>query len=160
MRGVFKNPKGHLKSGLFVRIRLPEDNPHKAWLIPDEAVQSDQGRKYVFVVQPDRDEEDKVVTDKEGRIVGHVEYRVVTLGKSIEELREIKVGSPDDARKKDKLKKEVLTEKELKNGARIIIRGMQRVREGAEVRAQMEDPPQSPHAPLTDLLAGKGPVAR
>src|SRR5262249_19733631 len=43
MRGVFPNPRGNLKPGLFARIRLPVGQPYKALLVPDEALQSDQG---------------------------------------------------------------------------------------------------------------------
>src|SRR5437899_3024747 len=44
MRGVFENPAGLLKSGLFVRIRLPIGSPYKTLVLPAEALQSDQGR--------------------------------------------------------------------------------------------------------------------
>jgi len=55
VRGVFANPKlkgGHrlLLPGRFVRIRLPIGIPHRALLVIDRAVASDQGRKYVFVL--------------------------------------------------------------------------------------------------------------
>src|SRR5262249_45999025 len=50
MRGQFKNPSGLLKAGLFTRIRLPLGAPYKAIVIPDEAILSDQERKYVWVV--------------------------------------------------------------------------------------------------------------
>jgi RND family efflux transporter MFP subunit len=76
MRGVFENAAGVLKSGLFVRIRLPIGKPYMAWLIPDEALLSDQGRKYVYVVN-DKNE---------------VVYRPVTLGQEIRGLRVIKKG--------------------------------------------------------------------
>jgi len=49
MRAVFSNPGGALRAGLFVRIRLPIGAPYQALLIPDEAVLSDQGRKYVYI---------------------------------------------------------------------------------------------------------------
>lgn len=39
-----------LSPGMFVRIRLPIGEPHKAFLVIDRAIQSDQGLKYVFVV--------------------------------------------------------------------------------------------------------------
>ena len=39
-----------LTPGMFVRIRLPIGEPHKAFLIIDRAIQSDQGQKYVYVV--------------------------------------------------------------------------------------------------------------
>jgi RND family efflux transporter MFP subunit len=76
MRGVFENPKGDLTSGLFARVRLPTGKPYKAFLIPDEALQSDQGRKYLYVVNGNNE----------------VEYRAVELGQAIEGLRVIKKG--------------------------------------------------------------------
>jgi len=76
MRGVFPNESKLLKPGLFVRIRLPIGAPYQALMIPDQAVLSDQGRKYVFVV----DDQDKVV------------YRAVELGQELQELRVIKKG--------------------------------------------------------------------
>jgi multidrug efflux system membrane fusion protein len=55
IRGVFPNPKPTggvrvLSPGMFVRIRLPIGQPHPATLVIDRAVLSDQGLKYVFVV--------------------------------------------------------------------------------------------------------------
>jgi RND family efflux transporter MFP subunit len=76
MRGVFENHSKVLKSGLFVRIRLPVGTPYKATLIPDEAILSDQGKKYVYVVNGEN----------------RVEYRSVTLGQAVQKLRVIKEG--------------------------------------------------------------------
>jgi RND family efflux transporter MFP subunit len=76
MRGVFESAGGALKPGLFVRVRLPLGKPYKAILISDEALLSDQGRKYVYVVN-DKNE---------------VEYRSVKLGQPIQGLRVIKEG--------------------------------------------------------------------
>ncbi len=53
MRGVFDNKEGLLTPGLFVRVRLPIDEPHKAVLITDRAVDTDQGQKVVYVVVKD-----------------------------------------------------------------------------------------------------------
>ena len=55
VRGVFPNPKSPrgprlLSPGMFVRIRVPIGQPHPAVLVVDRAVQSDQGMKYVYVV--------------------------------------------------------------------------------------------------------------
>jgi multidrug efflux system membrane fusion protein len=55
VRGVFANPeppKGVrlMSPGMFVRIRLPLGPPHPALLVIDRAIQSDQGQKYVYVV--------------------------------------------------------------------------------------------------------------
>jgi multidrug efflux system membrane fusion protein len=55
VRGVFSNPLprgGHrlLSPGMFVRIRLPIGQPHPAVLVIDRAVSTDQGRKFVYVL--------------------------------------------------------------------------------------------------------------
>jgi multidrug efflux system membrane fusion protein len=61
LRAVFPNPlpKGGrrlLSPGMFARIRLPISLPHRALLVRNRAIASDQGLKYVFVL----DAEDKV----------------------------------------------------------------------------------------------------
>jgi multidrug efflux system membrane fusion protein len=43
---------------MFVRVRLPIGQPHEALLVIDRAIQSDQGLKYVYVV----DAQNKVQT--------------------------------------------------------------------------------------------------
>ena len=55
VRGVFANPKPPngvrlMSPGMFVRIRLPIGPAHPALLVIDRAIQSDQGQKYVYVV--------------------------------------------------------------------------------------------------------------
>lgn len=57
VRAEVKNPKLFLSPGMFVRIRLPVGLPHQAIVIPEEALSTDQGDKYVFVVN----EQDEVV---------------------------------------------------------------------------------------------------
>jgi RND family efflux transporter MFP subunit len=76
MRGVFPNPKRLLTAGMFVRIRLPIGKPYRTLLIADEAVLSDQGRKYVYVVN----DQNQVV------------YRSVKLGQAVGELRVVHEG--------------------------------------------------------------------
>jgi RND family efflux transporter MFP subunit len=76
MRGVFENPRGTLKAGLFIRVRLPVGRSYMALLVPDEALQSDQGRKFVYVANSDN----------------RVEYRAVKTGQAIKGLRVIKEG--------------------------------------------------------------------
>jgi multidrug efflux system membrane fusion protein len=54
-RGVFANPKPEsgvrlLTPGMFVRVRLPIGPAHQAELVIDRAIGSDQGIKYVYVV--------------------------------------------------------------------------------------------------------------
>jgi multidrug efflux system membrane fusion protein len=57
-RGVFANPKPRngtrlLAPGMFVRIRLPIGQPYSALLVVDRALGSDQGLKFVYVVDKD-----------------------------------------------------------------------------------------------------------
>jgi RND family efflux transporter MFP subunit len=49
-RGVFKNSDRVLSPGLFIRVRLPIGEPHQALVIPESAINTDQGRKFVWVV--------------------------------------------------------------------------------------------------------------
>jgi RND family efflux transporter MFP subunit len=49
-RAVVPDPDQALVPGLFARIRVTTSAPHKAMLIPEQAVVTDQGRKFVFVV--------------------------------------------------------------------------------------------------------------
>jgi multidrug efflux system membrane fusion protein len=69
VRGIFENPKPEngprlLKPGMFIRIRLPIGEEHPGLLVVDRAIGSDQGLKYVYVV------------DSQNRI----QYRRVFLG--------------------------------------------------------------------------------
>lgn len=49
-RAVLPNPDRQLAPGLFVRVRLPFGAPHKALLVSDRAIGSDQSLKYLLVV--------------------------------------------------------------------------------------------------------------
>jgi RND family efflux transporter MFP subunit len=127
LRAVFKNPDSRLKAGLFVRVRLPIGTFYRTLLIPDEALQSDQGRKFVYVV------------DRENT----VQYRAVELGQAIHDLRVIK------AVKRDKDGKIVSG---LEGGDQVVISGLQRIRPKMQVKATVKDPPKRPEFPLRDLL--------
>jgi multidrug efflux system membrane fusion protein len=55
VRGVFPNPQPEggerlLSPGMFVRVRLLIGQPYRALLVADRAIGSDQGLKYVYVV--------------------------------------------------------------------------------------------------------------
>jgi len=76
LRGVFPNPKRILSPGMYARIRLPKGEPHRAILIPEEALGSDQGQRFLYVV----DDKDEVV------------YRRVEIGSLQGKLRVIKSG--------------------------------------------------------------------
>ena len=75
-RAVFANPDGILTPGMFGRIRVPGSPPYSALLIPDDAIGSEQARKYVLVVDDD----------------GMVRQKYVTLGQLDGGLRVIKDG--------------------------------------------------------------------
>ncbi len=53
MRGVVPNPDRMLLPGYFVRVRVPYDQQGNALLVPDTALGSDQGGRYVLVVNGD-----------------------------------------------------------------------------------------------------------
>jgi RND family efflux transporter MFP subunit len=76
LRCVFPNPKRILSPGMFARVRLPIGQPHRAILIPEEALGSDQGQKFLYVVS-DRNE---------------VTYRRVQVGSLQDGLRVVKSG--------------------------------------------------------------------
>jgi membrane fusion protein, multidrug efflux system len=53
LRGVFDSENGLLAPGLFVRVRIPAGNPYEAVLVPERSVASDQGKRYVVLVEKD-----------------------------------------------------------------------------------------------------------
>jgi len=53
VRGVVPNPDRMLLPGYFVRVRVPYDQQGNALLVPDTALGSDQGGRYVLVVNAD-----------------------------------------------------------------------------------------------------------
>jgi multidrug efflux system membrane fusion protein len=69
-----------LLPGMFARVRLPLGEPHQALLVPEQAVYSDQGAKFVVVVSEN----------------GVAEIREVTIGSLHEGTREVKTGLKGD----------------------------------------------------------------
>lgn len=53
LRGVFPNPKGDILPGLFAKVKVPF-REKSAWLIPQEALGTDQRGSFVLVVTPDQ----------------------------------------------------------------------------------------------------------
>jgi RND family efflux transporter MFP subunit len=76
VRGNFPNKDRFLRPGLFARVRLPVGEPRPALLISDEAVGTNQGQKYVYIV-----------TD-----TNEVVYRPVKLGALSDGLRIVEDG--------------------------------------------------------------------
>ncbi|MBR1133163.1 efflux RND transporter periplasmic adaptor subunit [Bradyrhizobium iriomotense] len=81
VRGVVPNDKRALLPGYFVRVRVPFDQEKSALLVPDTALGSDQGGRYLLVVNNDN----------------VVEQRKVQIGPTDKGLRVIESGlKPDD----------------------------------------------------------------
>ncbi len=53
VRGVFHNTDRMLRPGLFVRVRLPIGEPYRALMVVEEALGTDQGQKFVYVIDKD-----------------------------------------------------------------------------------------------------------
>lgn len=82
VRGVFDNPKELLSPGLFVRVRVQIGRPHEAILVAEQTLGTDQGQKFVYVVNTDN----------------KVEYRKVKVGGLHDGLREIEEGLSESER--------------------------------------------------------------
>jgi RND family efflux transporter MFP subunit len=81
VRGIFQNADRALLPGNFVRVRVPIQEVPQALLVPEVALGSDQGGRYVLVVNGDN----------------VVEQRKVGVGQIVGEMRVIETGlTPDD----------------------------------------------------------------
>ncbi len=86
VRAVSENKDRLLGAGMFVRVRLPFGEPRPAMLLTDRAIISDQGQKYVLVVNREPGANQNVA-----------EKRLVTLGAVHDGLRVIEDGlKPED----------------------------------------------------------------
>ena len=101
VRAVFNNQDGALLPGLFAHLKLAGGNTKQGILIAEKAIGTDLNNKYVLTV----DEQNKV------------QYRAITLGDKVGELRVIKQG--------------------LKSGERIVVNGLQRVRSGVLIKPEL-----------------------
>lgn len=62
VRARFPNEDEFLHPGMFVRVQLPVGDPRTRLLIPERAIGTDQGQRYVLVVKEDNSTERKNVT--------------------------------------------------------------------------------------------------
>lgn len=76
VRAVVDNPDGQLTPGLFAKVRLETGKPREQVLVADHSIGTDQGRRYVLVV----DEGNKT------------QYRPVELGPMVDGLRVVRQG--------------------------------------------------------------------
>lgn len=75
-RGVFDNPNELLSPGFFARLRVPGSAPYQGLLIPERAIGTDQGQKFVWIAKDD----------------GSVEYRRIVPGAATGRMRVISEG--------------------------------------------------------------------
>ncbi len=122
VRAEFPNEDESLVAGVFGRIQVPVRAPHAALLVADLAIGTDQGQKYILVVD-----------DKDS-----VQYRPVDVGQLHDGLREVKrfltkmEPGPDG--------KDVVKQVEvLKPTDRVIVLGLQRARPGDKVEPKPVD---------------------
>ena len=80
LRGRFSNPDHVLSPGLFVRVRLPIGQAYQAVLVSEQALGTDQGQRFVYVV------------DNEGMVA----RRSVGVGRLHEGLRVVNSGLAKD----------------------------------------------------------------
>jgi membrane fusion protein, multidrug efflux system len=113
VRAMFDNTDGHLMPGQFARLRMGQAKTEPLLVVSERAVGTDQGKRFVMVVDGD----------------SKAAYREVTLGASVDGLRVVSSG--------------------LQAGERIIVNGLQRIRPGVLVAAQLVsmDARQSAQAP-------------
>jgi len=127
LRGKLANPKSRggtrvLSPGLFAHVRLPVGDPHPAILVPEQALARDQGQRVIYVVK----QEEKVVKEKDKP------DKVVV----VDRVRKRKV----DVRPHSKGL--MIIESGLKPGERVVVSGLQRIRndpgqDSMEVRAEL-----------------------
>lgn len=82
LRGTFANRNGSIAPGQFVRIRVQIGTAYPATLIAERALGTDQGKKYVYVVNAK----------------GEAEYRAVRLGSTHDGMRVIEEGVSEGER--------------------------------------------------------------
>ena len=75
-RAVLSNPNGLFTPGLFARVRLLGGDRHLSTMVQDQAIGTDQDRKFVLVLKSDNT----------------VDYRPVTTGRVVDGLRTIESG--------------------------------------------------------------------
>ncbi|MBI5569391.1 MAG: efflux RND transporter periplasmic adaptor subunit [Desulfomonile tiedjei] len=75
VRGIFPNTDGTLMAGMFVRVRVPVEK-REALLVPDVAVQFDQGGRYLLLV------DDRNV----------VHHKRIKMGQQVDDMRVIEEG--------------------------------------------------------------------
>ena len=133
VRAVFPNADGRLVAGLFTRIKVPMSALHEALLVSDRAIGTDQGQRFVFVVNEKNE----------------VDYRQVEVGQIHDGLREVMRSRTITEPGPEAVTKQIEV---LKPTDRVIVNGLQRVRPGAKVDPKTVD--------MLTLLSGSSASAK
>jgi multidrug efflux pump subunit AcrA (membrane-fusion protein) len=152
MRGVFPNADRLLSPGLFVRIRLPMGAPHAALLVSEQALGRDQGQKFVFVVSDENKVRYRRV--KVGRLYDGLREALPVSGARAVSFMASPVGQGPLLAASALLPGTTLREitEGLRHGEKVVVSGLQRIRDGAQVDPKMVDmlapsaPPPTPVA--------------
>ena len=114
LRGEFENTK-NFSHGQFVRIRLYVGTPRKAVLVPERALGTDQGQKFLYVVKKESD-----------KGLFKAEYRGGV---------DLELGALRDGWR--------VIEKGVQADEQVIWSGLQRVRKDANIAPKQQDPPKA-----------------
>ena len=120
--------------GHFARFRLPLGKPQEKKLIPEEAIGSDQGYKYVFVVIPTG--ETKVIKKDKKDVkvdIGRAERRDVVLGTLVEK----EIYTPNGVPKIEKFR---VIEQGIESNELVVVEGIQRVRDKKDLIYNLKKP--------------------
>jgi multidrug efflux system membrane fusion protein len=120
VRGIINNPKPRILSpGLFVRIRLPIGGEHKSILIDEQAIGSQQTKKFIYVVR-------KELVD--GKVTEKVFNETIEVGTLVN------AGNPHEKKLLRVVKSGRLSENDL-----VVVGGLQRIRDRAVVRTKVAE---------------------
>lgn len=136
LRAEIPNPQGRtpgsffLAPGLFARLRIPIGDRHPATLVAERALNTDQGQKFLYVVNDDN----------------VVDYRPVKVGVLHGGLRAIEASDkPDEG---------------VKPGERVVVTGLQRVRKGTKVDPTLVDMEKLPGGNKTAVVTNQHSAVR
>jgi RND family efflux transporter MFP subunit len=125
LRAVFDNSEGALTPGLYVRMHLPLGQPYEALLVAEQVLGTDQGQKYVYVVN-------EAGVDDAGKVMHQAEYRRVEVGRLHDGLRVILPFAEKDGRPVG-----------LRPNERVVVSGLQRIRPGVPVAPKVVEMPRA-----------------
>jgi multidrug efflux system membrane fusion protein len=126
-----RQPRYMLSPGQFVRVRLPIGNPREALLVPEKALGTNQGRKYLFVVNAEN----------------KIEQRDVEIGPQYGEFRVIENHRMDPRN-------------QVKPDDRVVVDGLLRVRAGSQVTVSQARPFRVPPESTPALFPELAPAPR